>query len=81
MIGIAAAICIGLSPVSQDPYILWMYASLAIVGFVAGCLFYFCFRNSDSLDLVNTGFVEGVPVEANGQHVTHVANHGKHSEV
>jgi POT family proton-dependent oligopeptide transporter len=42
-IGIAAAICIGLSPVSQDPYLVWMYASLAIVGFVAGCVFYACF--------------------------------------
>lgn len=81
MIGIAAAICIGLSPVSQDPYILWMYASLAIVGFVAGCLFYICFRKSDSLDPVIPGLVEGVPVEGNRQHVTQVADHAKHTEV
>ncbi|KAK2755045.1 hypothetical protein FQN54_006573 [Arachnomyces sp. PD_36] len=45
-IGIAAAICIGLTPVSQDPYLVWMYASLAIVGFVAGCAFYFFSRRS-----------------------------------
>ncbi|KAL2212060.1 POT family protein [Sarocladium strictum] len=42
-IGIAAAICIALSAVSQDPYLVWMYGSLAIVGFVAGCAFYWCF--------------------------------------
>ncbi|KAK7949539.1 hypothetical protein PG988_016178 [Apiospora saccharicola] len=42
-IGIAAAISIGLSPVSQDPYLVWMYGSLAIVGLVAGCVFYACF--------------------------------------
>lgn len=42
-IGIAAAICIGLSPVSQDPYLVWMYGSLAIVGFVAGVVYYACF--------------------------------------
>ncbi|KAF4918709.1 putative peptide transporter ptr2 [Colletotrichum viniferum] len=42
-IGVAAAICIALAPVSQDPYLVWMYASLGIVGFVAGCAFYACF--------------------------------------
>ena len=39
----AAAICIGLAPVSQDPYLVWMYGSLAIVGFVTGILFYVLF--------------------------------------
>ncbi|KAL4894259.1 POT family-domain-containing protein [Aspergillus ambiguus] len=34
-IGVAAAICIALAPVSQDPYLVWMYGSLGIVGFVA----------------------------------------------
>ncbi|KAL3458162.1 POT family-domain-containing protein [Aspergillus heterothallicus] len=34
-IGIAAAICIALAPVSQDPYLVWMYGSLAIVGCLA----------------------------------------------
>jgi len=45
-IGIAAAICISFTPVTKDPEILWMYASLAIITFVAGCTFYICFRNS-----------------------------------
>lgn len=80
MIGIAAAICIGLTPVSQDPYLVWMYGSLAIVGFVAGCLFYLCFRKSDSLDPDTPGLIEGVPVQGNGEHVTQVADYGKHSE-
>jgi POT family proton-dependent oligopeptide transporter len=43
-IGIAAAICIALTPVSQDPYLVWMYAGLGIVGFVAGVTFFVCFR-------------------------------------
>ncbi|KAG2421727.1 hypothetical protein HFD88_005703 [Aspergillus terreus] len=42
-IGIAAAICIALAPVSQDPYLVWMYGSLGIVGVVAGALFYLLF--------------------------------------
>ncbi|KAL3496084.1 POT family-domain-containing protein [Aspergillus germanicus] len=42
-IGIAAAICIALAPVSQDPYLVWMYGSLAIVGCLGGILFYVLF--------------------------------------
>lgn len=42
-IGIAAAISISLSPFSQDPYLVWLYGSLAIVGLVSGCAFYSCF--------------------------------------
>jgi POT family proton-dependent oligopeptide transporter len=45
-LGIGAAICISLTPVTKDPEILWMYTSLGVVSFVAGVLFYFCFRNS-----------------------------------
>jgi POT family proton-dependent oligopeptide transporter len=78
MIGIAAAICIGLTPVSQDPYLVWMYGSLGIVGFVAGCVFYICFRKSASLDLDTLDIVEGV--EGNREEVLQVADRGKHSE-
>ncbi|KAJ5301921.1 Major facilitator superfamily domain general substrate transporter [Penicillium antarcticum] len=78
MIGIAAAICIGLTPVSRDPYLVWMYGSLGIVGFVAGCLFYACFRKSASLNPKTLDIVEGV--EGNREGVSHVANYGKHSE-
>ncbi|KAJ5119652.1 hypothetical protein N7448_010321 [Penicillium atrosanguineum] len=57
-IGIAAAICIGLSPVSQDPYLVWMYGSLAIIGFVAGCLFFLCFWKSECSSLKDEDIVE-----------------------
>ncbi|KAL3425241.1 peptide transporter ptr2-like protein 1 [Phlyctema vagabunda] len=66
-IGIAAAICISFTPVTRDPQILWMYTSLAVVTFVAGCVFYACFRNSldsspvlESLERVNTAEGEGM---------------------
>ena len=62
--GVAAAICIALSPVSQDPHLVWMYGSLAIVGFVAGCLFFVCFR-SDRKRSAETLVLEAVPVQTN----------------
>ncbi|KAG9959601.1 peptide transport protein PTR2, partial [Aureobasidium melanogenum] len=71
-IGIAAAICIALAPVSQDPYLVWMYASLGIVGFVGGLGIYLCFRNSfDDVPII-TG-QEAATVEVD---VTGVAEHG-----
>jgi hypothetical protein len=63
-IGIAAAICIALSPVSQDPYMVWTYAGLGIVGFVAGCTFFLCFRKGRKWSVSNTVVLEAVPVEA-----------------
>ncbi|KAL3443013.1 POT family-domain-containing protein [Aspergillus insuetus] len=54
-IGIAAAICIALAPVSQDPYLVWMYGSLAIVGCLGGILFYVLFGRA---------FDEPVPIES-----------------
>lgn len=67
-IGIAAAICIGLSPVSQDPYLVWMYASLAIVGFVAGCVFFLCFRKGRKWT-ANAVILEAVPLDTNAANV------------
>jgi POT family proton-dependent oligopeptide transporter len=78
-IGIAAAICIGLSPVSQDPYLVWMYGSLGIVGFVAGCTFFVCFRKSGSLNADIPCLVEGVSVEGNVERVMRVATRSKDS--
>ncbi|KAJ4362282.1 hypothetical protein N0V83_010375 [Neocucurbitaria cava] len=63
-IGIAAAICIALSPVSQDPYLVWMYGSLAIVGFVAGCIFFLCFRKGRKWS-ANTMVLEAVHLDTN----------------
>ncbi|KAH7401170.1 POT family-domain-containing protein [Phaeosphaeria sp. MPI-PUGE-AT-0046c] len=62
-IGIAAAICIALSPVSQDPYLVWMYAGLAIVGFVAGCTFFLCFRKERKW-VDDAVILEAVPVNS-----------------
>lgn len=58
-IGIAAAIAIGLAPVSQDPYLVWMYGSLAIVGFVAGCAYYACFFKFSRAKIVTGEVVIG----------------------
>ena len=63
-IGIAAAICIGLAPVSQDPYLVWMYASLSIVGFVAGCVYYACFWNVGRKHVVVDEVIVGGDVDA-----------------
>ncbi|KAE8341144.1 hypothetical protein BDV24DRAFT_151341 [Aspergillus arachidicola] len=60
-IGVAAAICIGLAPVSQDPYLVWMYGSLAIVGFVAGILFYVLFGRTSKQPVPVLDSVETTP--------------------
>ncbi|KAH7145596.1 POT family protein [Dactylonectria estremocensis] len=59
-IAVAAAICIALGPVSQDPYLVWMYGAVGVSGFIAGCAFYACFyrgrkRWSSSDELVIEG--------------------------
>jgi proton-dependent oligopeptide transporter, POT family len=63
-IGIAAAICIGLSPVSQDPYLVWMYGSLAIVGFVAGVVYYACFWRAGRRKVVTDEVIVAADVDA-----------------
>ncbi|KAJ8117652.1 hypothetical protein OPT61_g1203 [Boeremia exigua] len=65
-IGVAAAICIALSPVSQDPHLVWMYGSLAVVGFVAGCLFFICFRK-DRRRSTEAVILEALRVETNDE--------------
>lgn len=42
-IGVAAAIAVGLAPVSQDPDLVWMYGSLGVVSFLGGVGFLGCF--------------------------------------
>ncbi|KAL5116475.1 hypothetical protein ACEQ8H_005596 [Pleosporales sp. CAS-2024a] len=63
-IGIAAAICIALSPVSQDPFVLYLYAGLGITGFIAGCIFFLCFRKGRKWSAANAVILEAVPVDA-----------------
>jgi POT family proton-dependent oligopeptide transporter len=42
---VGSALNLALVPVTVDPKLLWMYASLAIEAFVFGILFFFVFRN------------------------------------
>ena len=42
---IGSALNFALIPVLVDPKLLWMYASLAIVAFTVGIIFYIIFRN------------------------------------
>ena len=57
---------------SQDPYLVWMYASLGIVGFVGGLGLYLCFRNSfDDVPIITGQEAANVELE-----VTGVAEHG-----
>jgi POT family proton-dependent oligopeptide transporter len=43
---------------------VWTYAGLGIVGFVAGCTFFLCFRKGRKWSASNTVILEAVPVEA-----------------
>ncbi|KAI9026112.1 peptide transporter PTR2-A [Hyaloraphidium curvatum] len=45
-----SAIQFALVPISQDPYLVWMYGSLAVVSAVAGALLYGFFRYLDRED-------------------------------
>ncbi|KAG8722720.1 hypothetical protein FRC08_012599 [Ceratobasidium sp. 394] len=55
MSAVASAIEFGLVGVSADPYLTWMYAGVAITSFVAGCAFWFVFRDLDAEeDALNT---------------------------
>jgi len=69
-IGIAAALCISLTPVTKDPEILWLYTSLAIITFAAGCVFYACFRNSleDGPVIESTSIDEDVAFQKEKEH-------------
>lgn len=54
MSAIAAAIGEGFVSVSEDPLLIWNYGSMAVLAFVAGCVFYVQFRGLDrEEDLLN----------------------------
>ena len=63
-IAIGSAIGIALSPVSQDPYMVWTYGGLAIAAFVSGSVFYICFRGSITGAVPVTVGVEAVEAPA-----------------
>ncbi|KAH7024402.1 POT family-domain-containing protein [Microdochium trichocladiopsis] len=65
-IAFGAAVGIGLSPVSKDPYMVWLYGGIAVAAFVSGVLFYLWFRNDIANGIVPAGEVSaltGVEVE------------------
>ncbi|KAF9872543.1 hypothetical protein CkaCkLH20_10040 [Colletotrichum karsti] len=48
MSAISAAIGQAWTPLSEDPLLVWNYASVAIIAFVGGVAFYFCFKHLDA---------------------------------
>ncbi|KAL2850282.1 POT family-domain-containing protein [Aspergillus pseudoustus] len=77
-IGIAAAICIALAPVSQDPYLVWMYGALAISLANDGCTILLITMARDSIVILGAGIIGlNVALELSkrgyGRHVTVIA--------
>ncbi|KAF2084217.1 MFS peptide transporter-like protein Ptr2 [Saccharata proteae CBS 121410] len=59
MSAISAAIGEAFNPLSADPLLVWNYGSMAVIAFVAGCLFWFYYRKldaqEDELNMLPTG--------------------------
>ncbi|KZL67796.1 peptide transporter ptr2 [Colletotrichum incanum] len=47
MSAVSAAIGQAWTPLSEDPLLVWNYASVAIIAFVGGVAFWFCFKHLD----------------------------------
>lgn len=62
-IAVGAAIGIALTPVSQDPYMVWTYGGIAVAAFLAGCVFWICFRDAGREEKVIDGVDFGGQVE------------------
>ena len=45
-----SAIAIGLSSVSVDPKLVWMYTGISVAAFVAGILFWFLFSRYNKME-------------------------------
>lgn len=56
---ISAAIGEGFVSLSADPLLVWNYGSMAVLAFVAGCLFWFLFRELDAEEDVLNELPEG----------------------
>lgn len=48
MSAVSAAIGEAFTPLSGDPYLVWNYTTVAIIAFIGGVAFWFCFRHLDS---------------------------------
>ncbi|OJD32771.1 oligopeptide transporter [Diplodia corticola] len=59
MSAISAAIGEAFNPLSTDPLLVWNYGSMAVISFVGGALFWFCYREldaqEDQLNMLPTG--------------------------
>jgi len=67
---VSSAIAQAFTPLSNDPLLVWNYASVAIIAFVVGILFWLTHRNldtqDDELNMLATGHLEshhGAPNE------------------
>lgn len=47
---IAALISLAISPVSQDPNMVWVYTGVACGAFAFGIIYYYLFRHYDTID-------------------------------
>jgi POT family proton-dependent oligopeptide transporter len=57
----SAALGVAFLPHSENPLLIWSYGSMAVIAFVAGCLFYFKYEGLDKaegrLNMLPTGHV------------------------
>lgn len=74
MSAISAAIGQAFVPLSDDPYLVWNYTSVACIAFVGGVAFWFCFKHLDSEEdkwnmLKKSEYVgQNIPVPERTQH-------------
>ena len=55
----ASALSFALTHVSQDPYLVWLYGSIAIAAFIAGILFFVSFRKWNEFEEVENEIGRG----------------------
>jgi POT family proton-dependent oligopeptide transporter len=67
MSAISAAIGEAFTPLSTDPLLVWNYASMAVISFIAGILFYFSFLKLDAEEDALNALPKG--------HMTHKLQH------
>jgi proton-dependent oligopeptide transporter, POT family len=48
MSAFSAALGQAFTPLSEDPYLVWNYTAIAVIAFVGGVAFWFCFRHLDA---------------------------------
>lgn len=56
-----------LTPLSRDPILVWLYTSVSIVIFIAGCLFWFLFKKYNKVEDEMNSFQRDVRTLKNKQ--------------